>query len=1090
MSYGDGPTPKTIRGTRNLSTGKVEQGSRIETRFGVQGQTVKNLEDAKGAARNKARANHNHDERYYTETEIDALFAALSADVRQVEDQQAIVAFDPGNIDEDLLPVTSNLYDIGSETHAFKDMHLTGHILLQGSTSSIQFAAPERSMKYSSSNDNVIFNLGGSGGGTLRVQGNILLDGPGVTLAFNDGTSIDTAPPRNLTQLDDVDDVTLVHNMVLQWSEITGKWTPKDDFHLLDNIYADLVKSDSVWATENLMLGDNDTNDDVTLDVKNIGEPPMEGSALVSGAYDGSKYATAWLKPATYDHTHVNTFLDLVDAPNSFTGQAGEYVTVNGSSNALVFTPFPTLFLNSSLADVSVGTPAVNEILVWNGTDWTASSSFNGTSVTASAASIDALAVVDSLGLDGTNYTISTLGSGNTGEVLRVDGAALEWVHMPTQLEDLSDVGSDTYSAHDIFRFNGTQWYGSRNLDGLLSVESTTLECDALKVDDLTFTSGASHTVSVPTVAPTDGQILTVDTSTTPDQLSWADNSLDNLSDTNLNNVQADQILKRFGGNWVNSSNLALSSIIVSGLGAFDEVRALNTLDIQGDVKFNNNTYSAATMGAGQNGEVLGISGGNLAWLNNTIVDEFIQLEDTPTDYLGDAGKYLKVNGTADGIIFDTLNFNDLGDLDGSVAANGGKYLKVNTGGTQVEFVDAVSASWDGSLTADIVPDGNGPYNIGTVANPIDTIYCDDVQMSGNSIYMDDVHAVKVQDGSVKFLERKTDIVPSTIIALGGSSNGAITHSGESTLSDISRQQWVAYAQTLAGGGSSTVSSIWPAKGQAGYSANDYENISGSGVEGTMTGHIIPDSNAAYDLGNAEYKIRHLFLSDNSMWVGDTTKITATGGILKTYQRDAAVVPAAITALGGDSAGALAHSGESSLKLMSLDQWVKYGDTLDSGFTVSDLYPAVGHANYTDDDYSAISKPGQQNGKNVSNEMNGAGPFTMDLKSTSRMVINGATDNFGLSFTNSSNSNGTSFKAKVFQVIKGVTSNVLDENAVTIDGQSVHVTMITTPSIVTYSLVTYLFDFVKAEGYWFANVTVEAGSKNTAFELQEQNNPL
>ncbi|MBA94898.1 MAG: hypothetical protein CMP21_03965 [Rickettsiales bacterium] len=35
--------------------------------------------------------------------------------------------------------------------------------------------------------------------------------------------------------------------------------------------------------------------------------------------------------------------------------------------------------------------------------------------------------------------------------------------------------------------------------------------------------------------------------------------------------------------------------------------------------------------------------------------------------------------------------------------------------------------------------------------------------------------------------------------------------------------------------------------------------------------HIIPDTNAAYDLGNAEYKIRHLFLSDNSLTMGDTT---------------------------------------------------------------------------------------------------------------------------------------------------------------------------------------------------------------------------
>ena len=36
-----------------------------------------------------------------------------------------------------------------------------------------------------------------------------------------------------------------------------------------------------------------------------------------------------------------------------------------------------------------------------------------------------------------------------------------------------------------------------------------------------------------------------------------------------------------------------------------------------------------------------------------------------------------------------------------------------------------------------------------------------------------------------------------------------------------------------------------------------------------IAGHIIPDSNAAYDIGSAEYKIRHLFLSDNSLYVGD-----------------------------------------------------------------------------------------------------------------------------------------------------------------------------------------------------------------------------
>ena len=33
----------------------------------------------------------------------------------------------------------------------------------------------------------------------------------------------------------------------------------------------------------------------------------------------------------------------------------------------------------------------------------------------------------------------------------------------------------------------------------------------------------------------------------------------------------------------------------------------------------------------------------------------------------------------------------------------------------------------------------------------------------------------------------------------------------------------------------------------------------------TSGGHIIPYSNASFDIGNAEYKVRHLFLSDNSL---------------------------------------------------------------------------------------------------------------------------------------------------------------------------------------------------------------------------------
>ena len=42
-----------------------------------------------------------------------------------------------------------------------------------------------------------------------------------------------------------------------------------------------------------------------------------------------------------------------------------------------------------------------------------------------------------------------------------------------------------------------------------------------------------------------------------------------------------------------------------------------------------------------------------------------------------------------------------------------------------------------------------------------------------------------------------------------------------------------------------------------------------------LGGHIIPTANAQYDLGNAEYKIRHLFLSDNSLYMGPANENTA-----------------------------------------------------------------------------------------------------------------------------------------------------------------------------------------------------------------------
>ena len=62
------------------------------------------------------------------------------------------------------------------------------------------------------------------------------------------------------------------------------------------------------------------------------------------------------------------------------------------------------------------------------------------------------------------------------------------------------------------------------------------------------------------------------------------------------------------------------------------------------------------------------------------------------------------------------------------------------------------------------------------------------------------------------------------------------------------------------GGGGGSSSSITDGQSTLTFDSNNNISIDTS---------IIPDANAAYDLGSAEYKIRHLFLSDNSVYFGN-----------------------------------------------------------------------------------------------------------------------------------------------------------------------------------------------------------------------------
>ena len=121
--------------------------------------------------------------------------------------------------------------------------------------------------------------------------------------------------------------------------------------------------------------------------------------------------------------------------------------------------------------------------------------------------------------------------------------------------------------------------------------------------------------------------------------------------------------------------------------------------------------------------------------------------------------------------------------------------------------------------------------------------------------------------------------------------------------------------------------------------------------EYTMGGRIIPDTNDAYDIGSAEKKIRDLYVADNSLWIGDETKISFASGKMRFRKRKKNVVPAAILAAGGTATAAKTFSSKANLNDIKSHEWLKYMKTLGGkgNAIMSDVF------RNNDDDYEATT---------------------------------------------------------------------------------------------------------------------------------------
>jgi hypothetical protein len=117
---------------------------------------------------------------------------------------------------------------------------------------------------------------------------------------------------------------------------------------------------------------------------------------------------------------------------------------------------------------------------------------------------------------------------------------------------------------------------------------------------------------------------------------------------------------------------------------------------------------------------------------------------------------------------------------------------------------------------------------------------------------------------------------------------------------------------------------------------------------GTLIGgHILPTQHEQFDIGSADAKIRHLFLSDNSLWLGDETRISFTEGKMKFRRRKKNILPRGLLTIGATAGhaneiatrdAALAHAGKSDITDMKLENWLGYAKTLDATKDISDVF--------------------------------------------------------------------------------------------------------------------------------------------------------
>lgn len=189
------------------------------------------------------------------------------------------------------------------------------------------------------------------------------------------------------------------------------------------------------------------------------------------------------------------------------------------------------------------------------------------------------------------------------------------------------------------------------------------------------------------------------------------------------------------------------------------------------------------------------------------------------------------------------------------------------------------------------------------------------------------------------------------------------------------------------------------------------------------SGHLIPTTNAAYDFGSAENKVRHFYLSSNSLYIGDdfTFGVSDEDGQpeFRKRKKQANHIPKRILELAladvtlnlADAAAVIAHAlawmntqldpdaTDLADTRITLKLWWLYGNDNIANFAATipdpnDILPPPGDANFDKGDYDQIIKLGQQ-GFAKAPILDGSAPIIIPLKANfPYFIVNNVTGSF------------------------------------------------------------------------------------------------